>query len=394
MKIIKLVISLFIALSLISNYGIALTDPEPNPFDNLEEGEQVFEAIVSNVDAEILTVKNSEAEEFSGRFDQIWKYRDGGGPAAADEFFIDDTVRVMVDANSVVRAAQNYELLLCDQNFYGWVKNPTEDNFTLETIEGEKFNVKIGPTTQYRSETGEQLFGYSPLGEDIVRIHGVVNTNVKEIFTETFGAYISLLAEDALAPFLVEIETRKAELLTKPQFPDVSAEQEFFHAINFVKIEEVVDGYEDGTYRPDQLINRAEFTKILIGSRFADELGELLTENCFPDFEKEEWFAPYVCLAKEKGIINGYPDGTFQPANEVNLAEAITILTGTFELGAEALKENEQWFDPFITKANELQILPADFAEPNDLLTRGQMAELVMRAMKYVSGELEEYLND
>lgn len=43
---------------------------------------------------------------------------------------------------------------------------------------------------------------------------------------------------------------------------------------------------------------------------------ENLYENCFEDVE-DEWFAPYVCYAKEKGWVTGYPDGTFKPENNV-----------------------------------------------------------------------------
>ncbi len=77
----------------------------------------------------------------------------------------------------------------------------------------------------------------------------------------------------------------------------------------------------------------------------------------------------------------------------MNLAEAITILVKSFGFSIEENSEGE-WFTPFLEKAERLEILPADFAEISENLTRGQMAEIVMRALKYTRGELVDYLEN
>jgi hypothetical protein len=394
----RVLISVFLAISSFGS-ALALTDPEPNPFTDLAEGERVFEVEVLEASEEVLRVQNSDDEEFAGRMEAIFKYRDGAGPAAAEEFFAGDELRVLVDPEGVVIAAQNAELLLCDQNFYGWARNPSEASFTLETVESETFEVFVGRTTQYRDENSKILFGYSPRDGDVVRIHGVVNQNIGKIFTETFGAYISLLAEEALQPFLEEIEQEKeaaaaklAEELKKQKFKDVAVTNPSAFAINFVANEEIVSGYDGGNFQPDTEINRAEFTKILVKTKFAEELESYeFTESCFPDFTTDAWFAKFVCFAKDNEILGGYPDGEFKPANPVNLAEAITILIKSFDFSVDANTEGE-WFAPFLDKAEKLQILPEDFAEASENLTRGKMSELVMRALKYTRGELVDYL--
>ncbi|MCF7836782.1 S-layer homology domain-containing protein [Candidatus Gracilibacteria bacterium] len=394
--------ALFIFFLAFSGNVLALTDPEPNPFTDLSEGEKVFEATVVEASDEVLSVVNSDEENFSSRMEAIFKYRDGAGPAAAAEFFAGDTVRILVNSAGVIIAAQNADLLLCDQNFYGWVREPTENSFTLETVDGKNFEVLIGKTTQFRDENSKILFGYSSRADDVVRIHGVINQNVGKIFTETFGAYVSLLAEDALQPFLDKIAKQKEEErarieaeLGKQKFSDVDIENPFFYAINFVANEKIAAGYAAGDFQPGKEINRAEFTKILVKTKFSDELEtfEMPTESCFPDFEIDAWFASFVCFAKEKGILGGYPDGKFKPANPVNLAEAVTILVKSFEFSVEDNSNNE-WFAPFLEKASKLEILPADFAEANENLTRGKMSELVMRAIKYERGELVDYLEN
>ncbi len=376
---------------------LALTDPEPNPFAMLEAGEAVYEGAVTATDGEFLTVQNSAEESFDGEFSAILKYRDGGGPADSREFAVGDTVRFIGTEAGGITAVQNADLLLCDQNFYGWVRAITDIDFQLELVSGEDYIVQRGATTQYRDEDGELLFGYTPRVDDIVRIHGVYNANSKQVFTDTFGAYITLLSEEALEPILNELaEARAVETAadedSAEEFADVVVDYAYRRAIGFVKREGIVAGYPDGTYRPDATINRAEFAKILVETRFADQLPTELTESCFPDFTVEDWFARYVCTAKEQGILAGYPDGSFRPSDPVNLAEALKIIVSSFAWTIPDSTAGEAWYVPYQARATELQVLPSDFAQPSDPLTRGQMAELILRSLKHERGELTGYL--
>ncbi|MDD3066285.1 MAG: S-layer homology domain-containing protein [Candidatus Gracilibacteria bacterium] len=379
----------------------ALTNPEPNPFANVEVGETTFTATVSATDGVILTVKDSANKEYSARFDSIMKYRDGAGPAAANEFALGDKVRVLIDKDGVIVAAQDAQLLLCNQSFSGYVRNPTATGFTIETLEGEKYQANIGSTTRYRDEDSKSLFGYTPHAGDTVRIHGVVNTNTKQIFTETFGAYISLLSAEATASLVTQVKEEAAakienevkQLRANPEFGDVDSRQNFFDAIQFVKREGMVNGYKDGSFQPSNLINRAEFTKIIVNTKYASEVAtNKLTEKCFPDVALDAWFAPFVCLAKSKGIIAGYPDGDFKPENPVNLAEAVTIISNTFGLEIPAAASGEAWYQRFLAKTSEMRITPLEFSDAAASLTRGQMAELIMRATQNSRGKLATYL--
>ncbi|SEH05094.1 S-layer homology domain-containing protein [Candidatus Venteria ishoeyi] len=82
-------------------------------------------------------------------------------------------------------------------------------------------------------------------------------------------------------------------------FSDINQYQ-YKTEIEFIKDQGVVEGYEDGSYRPDQLINRAEFTKIILESvQTQDMEGQ---KGCFPDV-KDQWFARYVCTAKNLAVV-------------------------------------------------------------------------------------------
>src|SRR3990172_2507854 len=100
-------------------------------------------------------------------------------------------------------------------------------------------------------------------------------------------------------------------------FSDI-LDHSYGEAIYYVKTNSIVSGYPDGTYKPDNKINRAEFTKIIMETIFGTP--EEPEFDCFPDVPKKEWHAKYICEALKRKIIEGYPDGSFKPTNTINFA--------------------------------------------------------------------------
>jgi hypothetical protein len=156
-------------------------------------------------------------------------------------------------------------------------------------------------------------------------------------------------------------------------FPDIKGHQ-YEKAISYIKSEEIVEGYPDGTYGPNKTINRAEFTKIIIEALYA---GEITGDTCFSDVA-DEWFAKYVCFAKSKGIINGYPDGSFLPENPVNWVEALKISLEAFEF--DVPNRPGEWYRPYLMFAEENGLNFITILDKS--ITRGEMAELIYRIMK------------
>ena len=97
--------------------------------------------------------------------------------------------------------------------------------------------------------------------------------------------------------------------------------------INEGKVEIV--GYEDGSFRPNAPITRAEFAAIAV--RFFEEDSAIYEEGTFSDIAGSEWFADAVQAAKDHGIIGGYPDGSFQPNEFISRAEACSIVNRTLD---------------------------------------------------------------
>lgn len=153
-------------------------------------------------------------------------------------------------------------------------------------------------------------------------------------------------------------------------------------AIYYVSQSGIVKGYSDGSYRPRLPVNRAEFSKILAESVLGNPSAE---GGCFSDVPSDQWFSSYVCALEDRGIIGGYPDGTFRPTNQVNVAEGAKILANLFDLNVRAQRSGEQWFVPFIEALANRGALPGTFTGPGHLLTRAEMAELVLRLRERIS---------
>jgi len=154
-------------------------------------------------------------------------------------------------------------------------------------------------------------------------------------------------------------------------------QSQFSDAILSLKNKGIVSGYDDGTFKPFNTINRAEFTKIVMG---ATGLG-ISGSNCFSDVA-DEWFAPYVCSAKENGIISGYSDGTFKPNNTVNVAEALKIVLNAFNANVGQVSSGEAWYQPFVDYAEENELYLNTFDSTSKSMTREEMAEIVYRLIK------------
>ncbi len=174
------------------------------------------------------------------------------------------------------------------------------------------------------------------------------------------------------------------EAVPEVDFSDVEASNEFYDAISYVKSEGIVEGYEDGTYKPDAEINRAELTKIIIEATFDDSV----IENCTPsktysDMPVDAWYEKYVCVATNNDIVEGYEDGTFKGSNYINFAEAAKIIVLGF--GFEIGPDEGVWYAPYAEVMEGKNAIPVSIDSFAKEITRGEMAELIYRLKQNVT---------
>ena len=114
-------------------------------------------------------------------------------------------------------------------------------------------------------------------------------------------------------------------------YTDVPADAWYNSAVSTLSNAGILDGYEDGTFRPDGNITRAEFATIT--ARFLEASYD--GGNCFPDIDGH-WAAEYINEAANAGIVDGYEDGTFRPQQNITRAEAVTMVNRTVDRHPDA----------------------------------------------------------
>lgn len=117
-------------------------------------------------------------------------------------------------------------------------------------------------------------------------------------------------------------------LVTHASFVDVPEWHAYEYAISEMQVRGVVTGYFDGTFKPNANLNRAEFVTMVIRSLYDENAtwvgcpNESKLHGVAPDVARDSWYEISVCFAKEKGIMQGYPDGLFRPEQTINVAAA------------------------------------------------------------------------
>jgi predicted DNA-binding antitoxin AbrB/MazE fold protein len=181
-------------------------------------------------------------------------------------------------------------------------------------------------------------------------------------------------------------------------FSDVEEGNSHYVAIQSLKESEIIKGYEDGTFKPKQEITRAEALKIILlttGKAIEEELDSVVLPEkpLFTDINDNAWYTNYLFIANSKKIINGYPDGSFKPNDQINLVETLKIYLECLE-GIEypdpatldfADTNSEGWYAKYVAYAAAVETLDVSAKNeifPDKKMTRGDFAEIVYRLQK------------
>ncbi len=147
-------------------------------------------------------------------------------------------------------------------------------------------------------------------------------------------------------------------------------------AVQYLEEKGVIEGYQDGTFRPDQDISRAEFLKIVLEA--SEDYEDACTDPkiAYPDVSEDDWFYSYVCYATNNDIVAGYPDGTFKPDNKINFVEAAKIVANLYDLEITE-DENGEWYQAFVDALGQERVIPGTIAKMNKDISRGEMSEII-----------------
>lgn len=314
----------------------------------------------------VLATAAPEAEEQTSRF-ALYAETDQGA------------AEVVIFSNFYTLTTDEDELL--DEMFESLQADTTE---AVENFVVEESQFLLDEEDQWWVEAG--LDEGAGIVEATIEAHFYVESDDPDVLLEAVLDHLNSITQDDLEEYFSYYVKENSDssiygvvIITdlfggEDIFDDVDESHDYAEAITFVKGNGIVQGYSDGTYRPENPINRAEFTKILIEAAFPGET--FVGEDCFSDIAADQWYAPYVCFAKKEGIISGYSDGSFKPGQSINIAEALKI---TLETYFDVPDVSGEWYEKYTQYAEESGLWLSEWASPSEDLTRGAMAELIYR---------------
>ncbi len=175
-------------------------------------------------------------------------------------------------------------------------------------------------------------------------------------------------------------------------FTDLTSEHDAFEAVNVLGKLGVINGYEDGSFKPENNVTRAEFTAMLLRTRGMGSIGSTSIENPpFPDVTTSDvsWAIGNIRTAQGMGVINGYEDGTFRPKNNVSYEEAIKMMVCALGYENFGVAGNE-WYSKFVMTANTLGFLENSGGTIGTPATRATIAKMLYNCLEINLAENNE----
>lgn len=232
-------------------------------------------------------------------------------------------------------------------------KNAFEGEIVIESVQG---NVRVsGPITKW-SDFG----GISRLSKSFSKLsHGRDRLKVLYAGETYYSEWFSIFDPEK-------------------GFTDISEKHKYYEPIMFLKDKNIVGGYSDGTYQSKRVVSRVEASKFIVAAAGLN-LKNADIKYPFPDVIDGAWYLNYVFTLYDKGVINGNSDGTLKPDNDVNKAEFIKMLFLAMGENVRGLNGEEAWYVPYIEKAEDLNIMKN--VDPGEGMTRGEVADAIWRVM-------------
>ncbi len=169
-------------------------------------------------------------------------------------------------------------------------------------------------------------------------------------------------------------------------FRDVPDAHSYAEAISALRSLNIVSGYDDGSYRPDAPVNRAEFMQIVIRATGKADAAKQCVQNFRDQYGAEAqflsdvppgaWFEPALCYGVLSNIVAGYDDATFRPERVISVSEAAKILAGSFGLPVAQQQPGAAWYKRYAEALATARALPGGIGSFDQHVDRGLLAEM------------------
>lgn len=152
----------------------------------------------------------------------------------------------------------------------------------------------------------------------------------------------------------------------------------------------IMNGYEDGTFKLNGTITRAEFTKLLVTLRYGDY--RTYTEKIFEDVPEDAWYYSYINTAYEEKILEEQEGDKFRPGELITREEIVVMITRSLELAGgsssfDDVSRKDEHYNEISAAVNSGIITGYDdgLFRPKNTATRGETAAMVCRILNYIT---------
>lgn len=158
-------------------------------------------------------------------------------------------------------------------------------------------------------------------------------------------------------------------------YSDVKEDTYVSEAVTVLSNLDILNGYEDGSFKPEATVTRAEMAKIICEMMGYDNLGNVTT--VFTDVPKEHWASGYISTINGLGIICGYGDGNYGPEDPVTYNQAAKMIVCGLGYGVIC----DTYPSSYLAHANTLKLFTNVNGAGEVEATRGDIAVLVYNAL-------------
>ena len=177
-----------------------------------------------------------------------------------------------------------------------------------------------------------------------------------------------------------ELELRKEGATIKDTIPFAYSDCNDKAVAELTELE-VLSGYDDGTFKPDGLVTRAEFSKMISLINGGLEADVSLKESGFIDVDIKHWALNYIAHCNNLNVIDGYEDGTFKPNENVSYAEAIKICLTAVGYNNLITEQADKWYEPWIELGIEHGICDSKNDDFDRNISRVEAAKFISRTI-------------
>ncbi|MFA4858887.1 MAG: PorV/PorQ family protein [Candidatus Margulisiibacteriota bacterium] len=198
----------------------------------------------------------------------------------------------------------------------------------------------------------------------------------------------------------VDIASTERRILRLASFVDVGKGYWAKSPIENTSTVGLIQGYPDGTFRPDNALTRAELATLLVRAMGIQSYST--NSKPFKDVKTDHWAAEYIRAAKRAGYMAGYPDGNFRPNQKITKVEGITVMARLDQMNIVGYPSSpyadipsKHWASRYVQAAKDsgmLSYIKTYELKPKSNLTRAESVEMMSKT-KFAGVKIKELLS-